>query len=324
MLCGSKWKTCDCEWFNFEPIDDLNEYYEGPGHMDDIFDSDDAPPTRNRAHAQQLRRRRAQEHHDQELARRMQYDMSLEQDSDEDEEGDAYHMSGGAGDAVGLGISPGHHDQHRANTGRYRTRARGSPVAYEHSRRGSGHKTPPRSLYERGGYVTEVNRKRGLRGSERGERGDSMERRLAERLSEQRVTSGPPMHMAGFAPSHMSPAAMMNQPVPPPPMGPYPPSMRMPMCSMPLANSPPMMSAPPHHAFGSFPPHQAIPIHHHQSQPRGVMPEFDDGEPRSTTSMTAGLGPQGAGNSRVADWVNNLPEEKMSRRPEDKVSQRVS
>lgn len=328
MLCGSKWKSCDCEWFNFEPIDDLNDYYEGPGHMDDIFDSDDAPPTRNRAYSQQMRRRRAQEHHDEELARRMQYDMSLEQESDDDEYGDEYHMSGGAGDSVGLGIAPGHHDYGRSNTGRHRTRMRGSPVSYEHTRQGSGHKTPPRSVhYNRGSYISEVGRSRGVRGSERG---DSMERRLAERLSEQRVPQGPPqgpspMHMPGYGPSHMSPAAMMSQSVAPPPMGPYPPSaMRMPMHSMPMPSSPPMMAAPPHHAFGSFPPHQAAPIHQSHSYPRGGMPDFDEDGPRSAAA--AGLGSTGGGKDRVAQWATHVApgppdgEKTMGRRSNERLS----
>jgi hypothetical protein len=319
MLCGSKWKSCDCEWFNFEPIDDVNDYRPGPGQLDDIFDSDDAPPTRARTYSQQMRRRRAQEHHDQELARRMQYDMSLDQESEEDEDDDDYGMSGAAPDSVGLGIAPGHHDNYRNNTGRHRTRLHGSPVSYEHGRRGSGHRTPPRSLYDRGGYVTEVNKQRGLRGSERG---DSMERRLADRLSEQRMSSGPSSHMGAFVPPHMSP--MMSQPVPPPPpMGPYQPPVRMPMGSMPMANSPPMMAAPPHHAFGSFPPHQQgpVPAYHHQSHSRVGKPDYEV-QPR-TSSMAAGLGSQSGGSNRVAQWMTHVvsgpPEEKVSRRSDERM-----
>ncbi|ETI25246.1 hypothetical protein G647_04620 [Cladophialophora carrionii CBS 160.54] len=72
MVCGMKWKSCDCPWFNYEAVD---------AHLGD--------PVR---HQQEIDRRREQINRDEELARRMQ------------------QLGGGdAGGPFGLGNAADHH-----------------------------------------------------------------------------------------------------------------------------------------------------------------------------------------------------------------------
>ncbi|KIY02823.1 uncharacterized protein Z520_01288 [Fonsecaea multimorphosa CBS 102226] len=77
MVCGLKWKSCDCPWFNYEAVD---------GHLGD--------PVR---YQQEMDRRRDQVNRDEALARRMQQ-MGLGDDAD----GQAARM-------FGLGNGANHH-----------------------------------------------------------------------------------------------------------------------------------------------------------------------------------------------------------------------
>ncbi|EXJ59928.1 hypothetical protein A1O7_04076 [Cladophialophora yegresii CBS 114405] len=74
MVCGMKWKSCDCPWFNYEAVD---------AHLGD--------PVR---HQQEIDRRRDQINRDEELARRMQQ-LGVAADD--------------AGGAFGLGNGADHH-----------------------------------------------------------------------------------------------------------------------------------------------------------------------------------------------------------------------
>lgn len=373
MLCGSKWKSCDCEWFNFGPVEGLSNSYSDERvdlPIEELSESDGSPSpqgvrarasqrdARVRRHGREAYRRRLQVQRDEELARQLHYDMTLQNRSledddedDEDEDGDdiddddddVYDMTRASKGGSGLGLSSGRHksEHHRHGSGRYRTRhSPPSPPGYD---RPMGYRTPPRAAYDRGGYVMDVNRARGFRA-------DSMERRLADRLSEHRQGGPPPPLMA--AGYHMAPhpaqagmdvPGMMPQAVPPPPMGPFS-SMPGPPIGLPTSSSAPMMTAPP-------PPHPFSSVSHHHSPVAASTAHFSgppmvdypppmtgrapmrrresDGgaAPRSSSSM-AGLSAPGNGTSRVSEWITfvepGLPEAGMARVPEERLSSRVA
>lgn len=374
MVCGVKWRNCDCEWFNFETDDNLGGYYGERANAGDPFEGD-APPVprlyrgsteplprssarpRSRHREEPRYYRHAQEQQDEDLARRLQYEMSLSGDDSEDSEEDDV-----LGDGVGLGISGGraaseHYERRRRGSGRttlppapeppigrsyereqtypstrkYETSSKyETPTKYETSAKyetPSKYESPAKyetsakyetaGKYERGSYVTEVHRARGSRGS-KGERSRSMEKRLANRLSESRYnTPGRDMPM----PTHMSPqhhgmSPHMGPPPPMPPMGaPHPGQMPMPMpmpMSMPPPTRAPMMMGPmPPQAFrgqpyGSATYHPPAPDFMGEKGPYG-SPDLDgrrrrdsDSVPRSSTM--AGLDGPAGGVGRVYEW----------------------
>lgn len=345
MVCGVKWRNCDCEWFNFEPEDNLNAYYTDRGHPDNLVYAEDPPVPRlargstdpgRRAgrprawsYEDEVRHRRAQEQQDEDLARRLQYEMSLDGDErrrdddydDDDDDDDDDDEADEAGAGVGLGISSGraaseHYEHRRRGSGRHKTMPPPVPDApmgrsYE---REKTYPSTTSSRYERGGYVTEVHKPRGSRGG----RSRSMERRLADRLSHSRyaVPGRPDMSMGG-PPPHMSPqhhmSPHMGAPPPPlPPMGgPHYGPVPMPMSMPPPSRGPMMMGAPmPPMSYRSQPygPSYAHPPDMlGESGPFG-SPDLEgrrrnsDSVPRSST--LAGLdGPPG-GVGRVFEWRN--------------------
>ncbi|PFH60878.1 hypothetical protein XA68_10191 [Ophiocordyceps unilateralis] len=122
MICGVKWKGCDCPWFNDGgPIGDVSGQREVPvlqirGDLHDIFEGDGPPapaelrnqhpvtmtlPTRARPrgyHEEKLLRR-LQGQRDAELARHLQYG---------DDAYEGHDMMGGVGDIHGVGNAAGH------------------------------------------------------------------------------------------------------------------------------------------------------------------------------------------------------------------------
>ncbi|KAI4603111.1 hypothetical protein KJ359_005903 [Pestalotiopsis sp. 9143b] len=198
MICGLKWKGCECPWFNYDPAD-----LEHPEHMDFPMTSSserDGSITRasrrrgsryraSQTYEAEMPLRRRQERQDEEYARRLQYDDNVnddhdDDDEDDDEEDDYIHKYG---DIVGIGNSAGHFMNDD-----YRRAPRNMPPA----------PSPPMQAIDRAGngdYVTGVNKARGVRAS-------SMERRLADRFSESRH---------GSSPTHR-PYAMQMPPQPPP------------------------------------------------------------------------------------------------------------
>lgn len=310
------------------------------------------PRSRNREEPRYYRHKQ-QEEQDEDLARRLQYEMSLSgSESSEDDEDDDM-----LGEGVGLGISSGraaseHYEHRRRGSGRTtlppapeppigrsyeREQTYPSTRKYESS---SKYETPtgkyetptskyetsnkyetPTKYHERGSYVTEVHRARASRGS-KGERSRSMERRLANRLSETRYNTpgrdmpmGPPTHMS---PQHHNMSPHMGPPPPMPMGGPHPGPMPMPMpmpMNMPPPQRGPMMMGPMHPpSFGSQPysgatyPPPPPPGYMGDKGPYG-SPDLDgrrrrdsDSVPRSST--LAGLdGPHG-GVNRVFEWRN--------------------
>lgn len=101
MICGLKWKTCNCPWFNYEAVeaDRLN-------HMQ--IPEEQPPPQPNRLrrprppnnYLEEIDERRRQERADEELARRLQR-AAISDDDDDD-------YQGGIGNINGVGNGAGH------------------------------------------------------------------------------------------------------------------------------------------------------------------------------------------------------------------------
>lgn len=103
MICGLKWKSCNCPWFNYEAVeaDRLN-------HMQ--VPQDAAPEPEQRPHRlrrprppnnynEEIRQRRRQERADEDLARRLQRVAMVDEEED---------YQGGIGDIHGIGNGAGH------------------------------------------------------------------------------------------------------------------------------------------------------------------------------------------------------------------------
>ncbi|KND88707.1 E3 ubiquitin-protein ligase itt1 [Tolypocladium ophioglossoides CBS 100239] len=201
MICGVKWKGCDCPWFNNDggfqgdPLEHMNvPVPQIRGDLRDIFDGEGPPAPaelrgqgqhpatmavpvrpRPRSYREEMLLRQLQEQRDADVARHLQYSDDYYEEHD---------VMGGVGDVQGVGNAAGHYmnDDYRRG-GRFRAAM-----------------PPPRAtMVDRGAdYVADV-------GRARGGRGDSMERRLADRLSESRSGIGMRPGMASMAPAMRSP-----------------------------------------------------------------------------------------------------------------------
>lgn len=85
MICGVKWKGCDCPWFNHNAA--------GADHLDMNIPGQPGYP---QTYTEEMRLRRLQELRDRVVARNMQNDGE-------------YDMMGGIGTINGIGNSAGHH-----------------------------------------------------------------------------------------------------------------------------------------------------------------------------------------------------------------------
>lgn len=103
MICGLKWKTCECPWFNYDAVEaDRLEHMQIP-EVEVVFARPNrlrrpqrpAPPNNYRA---ELEARRRQEREDEELARRLE--RAAFDDADD--------YQGGIGDINGIGNGAGH------------------------------------------------------------------------------------------------------------------------------------------------------------------------------------------------------------------------
>lgn len=121
MICGVKWKGCDCPWFNGNPAGADHLDMNIPGH----------PGQYPQTYTEEMRLRRLQELRDRVVARNMQGDGE-------------YDLMGGLGDIAGIGNSAGHHmnDSYRRDHGPLPSR-------------------PPQSFDRAAWYVSDVNRARG-------------------------------------------------------------------------------------------------------------------------------------------------------------------
>lgn len=121
MICGKKWKTCNCPWFNHNAMGADNLPMNIPGH----------PGQHPQTYTEEMRLRRLQELRDRVVARGM-------------ENGEDYEVMGGMGHITGLGNAAGHHmnESYRRDHGPLPSR-------------------PPPSFDRGAGYVSDVNRARG-------------------------------------------------------------------------------------------------------------------------------------------------------------------
>lgn len=287
MICGLKWKTCECPWFNYDAVEaDQLDHMQIP---EPIIDRErlglrTAPPAqRPRPRANNYDDnyiRRLQEQRDEEIARRLQFEDT------EDDYMDPVDMAGMDNDV-----------RHFMNGG-YRQRARTviAPPAPA---------PPPVAPFERTAasvvdYVHGVNKARGVRAN-------SMERRLADRFEQRQGRS--PTHV-GFGHSIPPPPTApreMGPPMPPqPPLAPAPNLMRRHTVDDELAYDMPQSSRLPERilprrAARSYIDDQAM----YERAPR-VRRRERAASTSPKDSVLAGLAGPGRGMHRVYEWVNHV------------------
>ncbi|RYO98624.1 hypothetical protein DL766_001076 [Monosporascus sp. MC13-8B] len=182
MMCGAKWKSCECPWFNNDTAEqDRLDSLQVPSPIidrDRFGGGDSLSPrdcrtgrgvvsgarSRQPTYEDDVYSRRLQVQEDEDYARRLQYE----------EPEDDYEN--GYDDVISLGHAAGHFMKERNY--RHRSQSLVQPAAV------------PLATFERtnsaADYVAGVNRARGVRGS-------SIDR-LADRFSEQRQGGSSPMH----------------------------------------------------------------------------------------------------------------------------------
>lgn len=305
MVCGAKWKTCECPWFSCEELEEEEEEEESEeeSEEEELDHSRIAPRpstggrkerasrgSRARSHrsrppnyAEERSRRRRQEKNDEKLARKLQY-------GHDDEEEDDY--TGGYGEIVAVGNSAGHH------------------MNESYRRPPQAHITPPMvpmahpAPFERAftaDYVAGVNKARGSRA-------DAMEARLAERFSESRQNQ----HPGRRAFTHPIPPMYPMHPMQAPPMAP--------MSVGPLPPGPPSMPMIRRHTMEDD--NYSTQSLRERTKPRHARynHSFDSGAYSTTgrlqqdahsSSKLAGLTGIGRGAHRVDEWrefvVPNMP-----------------
>ncbi|XXG94283.1 hypothetical protein Hte_000537 [Hypoxylon texense] len=287
MICGFKWKTCECPWFNYDPAE--ADHLDHLDHMqipEPIIDRErlglrTAPPAQRPrpSYEEEMYHRHLQEQQDAELARRLQFD-----DTEDD------YM-----DPVDIGHP---NDARQFMNRNYRRRARTvvAPPAPA---------PPPVAPFERTAasvvdYVSGVNRARGVRAG-------SMERRLADRFEQRQNAS--PTHM-GFG------HAVPPPPTPPRAMGPplpsHPPIMQIPNLTRRHTvddelYEPPHTPRIPEHMRPRRASTRAY-IDDPGVYERGPRMRRRDREASTSPkdSVLAGLTGPGRGMHRVYEWVNHV------------------
>ncbi|KAI0817384.1 hypothetical protein GGR55DRAFT_620202 [Xylaria sp. FL0064] len=212
MMCGSKWKACDCPSFNYQLDGE-----DGLGHVQihvpmvsrERLGGTDGLSRPGGGYTHESRRHPRHPNGDR-IRRRLQHaDVDEYDDDDEEDDDEEDDYLDDVGDVMGIGNAAGHflnNDYRRRAQSTVVPPAPPPPVPLP----------PPSVTLERqssgANYVSGVNKARGVRSS-------SMERRLADRFSEQRQSFNP----------HRS----FGQPGPPPtapPMGlGHPPLHQAPM-----------------------------------------------------------------------------------------------
>lgn len=258
IVCGSKWKTCECPWFTEDPLTDGDRLLADAG---DVFDENGAGPSRAlrerdefgrislrprpRNHQDETRNRELQVRGDEQLARNLQIygdedDRDSEDDDDDDDDGsDDYEVHHDSGKRNGARPPGGLHYRQREHEKRGKGPAHAAPGRHSTPPQAeSRYEKPPRG-YERGpGKYIEVPR---TRQRDRASRPGSMERRLASRLSEHRPPPPGPMGPPATPPmSH--PAYMMG------------PNLSVPPTISPVGMGIPMGMPPPLQQSVSMPP----------------------------------------------------------------------
>lgn len=107
MICGLKWKSCNCPWFNYEAVEaDRLNHMQIPGEGLREAEPEPERPRRPRRLRQntyhdEMHDRRRQERIDEDLARRLQRTAIVDDDDDDD-------YQGGIGDIHGVGNQADH------------------------------------------------------------------------------------------------------------------------------------------------------------------------------------------------------------------------
>ncbi len=232
MICGAKWKTCECPWFNFDAVEsDPLEHMPMPLYVrTGRFDMGPPPPPDLRArglgrmpagrlrpqtYEEELLLRRLQEQDDENMARRLQFG-SMEEEED----------NNFPGDVLGIGNQAGHfmNDDYRQRRRPEHMLAPLSPLPPLPPPPPAPTAPPAPSSFDKtnssADYVSGVNRARGVRAS-------SMERRLADRFNTDHRTS--PVHRQTAPPPPPGALQMPGMPgMPPPPLQACPPWARCP------------------------------------------------------------------------------------------------
>jgi hypothetical protein len=105
MICGLKWKTCDCPWFNYEAVEaDRLNHMQVPEDANNEADPGQRARrlrrTRPQTYVEEMDIRQRQERRDEAMARRMQRATLISDDDDD--------YQGGIGDVHGIGNGAGH------------------------------------------------------------------------------------------------------------------------------------------------------------------------------------------------------------------------
>lgn len=99
MVCGLKWKSCDCPWFNYEAVEADRLNHMNPPQIRRV------PVNQQRGYQEELERRREQERRDEALARRMQVlGIDLQTGNNQNQNRNIHHNQ----DVIDLGNAPHH------------------------------------------------------------------------------------------------------------------------------------------------------------------------------------------------------------------------
>ncbi|RYP06431.1 hypothetical protein DL764_003167 [Monosporascus ibericus] len=291
MMCGAKWKSCECPLFNNDTAEqDRLDSMQVPSPMidrDRLGGGDSLSPrdgrtgrgilsgarSRQPTYEEDMYSRRLQVQEDEDYARRLQYEEP------EDDYANGYD------EVVSLGNAAGHFMKERNY--RHRSQSLVQPAA------------APLTAFERtnpaADYVAGVNRARGVRGT-------SIDR-LADRFSEQRQGGSSPMHRPFGNP--LPPPALPPLTMSPPPPSHAPPPVQL-MRSQTLDDE--MFSSPrsirgseriiPRRATHDYA--NEVDVHTLASRQR-----FREPEPPKDSVLAGFTGP-GRGMNRVFEWSKHV------------------
>lgn len=231
MICGARWKSCECPWFNYDTVEnDRLQHMQVPLPARERFGGGrptvDVPPSpprdwpapgvspftgprhRPQNYDEERILRRRQEDRDEVYARRLQNYQDHDYDYDREDD-----FLGGFGDIDGLGNAGGHHlnEDFRPRQRHITAPQPPPPVPMP------AMTIDPGPIFDRTGtgYVQDVNRARGLGPN-------SLDRRLADRfnsdLRQSPTHRGPSSH--GAPPLPLQSAATISLPAMMPALGP--------------------------------------------------------------------------------------------------------
>ncbi|KAI1114474.1 hypothetical protein F5Y14DRAFT_441199 [Nemania sp. NC0429] len=297
MICGSKWKVCECPWFSchLEEEDEL-DHVQIPVPMvsrERLGGTDGLPRSLRPSLGYAPEPRLHRGHRDEDRAPRLPYADQDDDDDDEDDDEDDDDYLDAMADMTGMGNATGHFTNDD-----YRRRPHGTVVPPAPSAPSAPMVASSVTLerHKSGtNYVSGVNKARGVRGP-------SMER-LADRFSDQRQNFKPNVRQFGHIPAHTAPPLGMG-PLPPhqPPMVPNPISRRHTMgddlydmqFSPPYAPHSIPRRATTHTYMDDFAVHPPLGRHRYRQM-----------EPPRPSEL-AGLTGPGSGMNRVFEWMNHV------------------